>query len=88
MGWAAGLLLKIPGSQKHRGTPNAVPPPFGTAQAQECVEGPHTEKQVVGLGGKAAVLEQPQQIVVLPVDVPADLDQKQATAGDKNVTSP
>jgi len=42
--------------------------------------GPHTEEQVVGLGREAAVLKQAQQIVVLPVDVSADLDRAQAPA--------
>jgi len=32
------------------------------------------EEQVVGLGREAPVLEEPQQVVVLPVDVAADLD--------------
>ena len=32
------------------------------------------EENVVGLGGEAAVLKEAQQVVVLAVDVPADLD--------------
>lgn len=32
-----------------------------------------TEEEVVGLRGEAAVLEQPQQVVVLAVDVATDL---------------
>ena len=32
------------------------------------------QEDVVGLGGEAAVLEQPEQVVVLAVHVAADLD--------------
>lgn len=32
-----------------------------------------SQEEVVGLGRKPAVLEEPQHVVVLPVDVPADL---------------
>ena len=32
-----------------------------------------TEEEVVGLGGKAAIFEEPQQVVVLAVDISADL---------------
>ena len=32
------------------------------------------EEEVVGVGGEAAVLEEAEEVVVLPVDVPADLD--------------
>merc|ERR1719389_831493 len=34
------------------------------------------QEEVVGLGGEAPVLEQPQQVRVLPVDVAADLDRR------------
>ena len=35
-----------------------------------------TQEEVVGLGREPAVLEQPEQVVVLPVDVTADLDRR------------
>ncbi len=34
------------------------------------------EEEVVGLGREAAVLEEPQEVVVLPVDVAADLERR------------
>ena len=52
----------------HRGGRRAGTTPSTTARANA------PEEQVVGVGRVAAVLEEAEQVVVLPVQVPADLD--------------
>ena len=39
------------------------------------------EEEVVGLGGEAAILEETEQVIVLPVDVAADLRAGRGTRG-------
>lgn len=51
-------------SEQETDSLNALPSPVDVV----------TQEEVARLGGQSAVLEQPQHIVVLAVDVPADLE--------------